>query len=133
MSDPTDPQAGEQPAEDVELGVESPSTGTAAEKIRHTLKEMSEPGEDAGALELTLGSVAMGLEGGLDEQLEQSQATGELDAFVLSLTRWIAMHRSDSAQMLLVVEVPRKELPAHTRLLLLDKAYERAGDAASPL
>jgi hypothetical protein len=143
MSTDTEPQnpflADEQPA----------GTTTAAEKIGRTLREMSRPDEDAGEMELTLATVAMGLERGLGAELERAQGTGELDEFVLALTRWIALHRSDSADRLVVVELPsytvhpelgrgrepraRTNLPAGTRLKVLDDAIAAAETASSPL
>jgi hypothetical protein len=106
---------------------------TAAAKIQRTLRELSRPEAGAGELELTLATVAMGLERGLGEELVRSQESGELDTFVLALTRWIALHRSDSARQLVVVELPRRELPAGTRLHLLQEAIDAAHDATSPL
>jgi hypothetical protein len=76
---------------------------TAAEKITRTLQEISKPEPDAGEMELTLATVAMGLERGLADQLEEKQATGELDEFMLALTRFLAMHRSNDARQLVVV------------------------------
>lgn len=106
---------------------------TAAEKIMATLRELSKPDEDAGELELTLATVCMGLERGLAEQIHEQQETGELDKFVLALTRFLALHRSDNAKALFVVELPRRELPAGTRLHLLDEAIKAAETATSPL
>lgn len=106
---------------------------TAAEKITHTLRELSRPDPDAGGLELSLASVAMGLETGLAEQLGEKQETGELDEFVLALTRFLALHRSDSARALFVVEMPRRKMPNGMRLKLLDDAIEAAETASSPL
>jgi hypothetical protein len=125
-----------------DIEAETPAAGTAAEKIAQTLRDLSRPGEDAGELELTLATVAMGLERGLGEQLAQSQASGELDEFVLALTRWISLHRSDSSHELIVVELPRRpirsdgsrrELPSGTRLHLLEQAIEATQQATSPL
>jgi hypothetical protein len=111
-----------------------PATGTAAEKLGNTLRELSQPDEDAGAMELTLASVAMGLEQGLGDVLERTQASGELDEFVLALTRFLAIHRSDSAKLLVVVEIPRRrDLPAGTLLHLLDEAIAATAAATSPL
>ena len=106
---------------------------TAAEKIMRTLRELSKPDEDAGALELTLASVCMGLEQGLGEQICEQQESGALDEFVLAFTRFLANHRSNDAKQLLVVELPRRELPAGTRLHLLDEAAAAAEKATSPL
>lgn len=108
--------------------------GTAAVKLMRTLRELSQPGEDAGGLQLTLASVAMALEGQLGPELERTQATGELDEFIGALTRWIAMHRSDTVKRMLVVEMPRnRSLPAGKRLQLLDEAERLAEQATSPL
>jgi hypothetical protein len=108
--------------------------GTAAAKIMQTLRELSVPDEDAGELELMLSTVAMGLERGLGQELGRTQGTGELDEFLVGLTRWIAGHRSDSVRRLVVVELPRgRELPAGTRLHLLDEAERLAEQASSPL
>lgn len=106
---------------------------TAAEKIMSTLRELSQPDDDAGELELTLATVCMGLERGLGEQIAEQQESGALDEFVLALTRFLALHRSDSARALFVVELPRRELPAGTRLHLLDEAMKAAETASSPL
>lgn len=105
---------------------------TAAQKIANTLREISKPDEDAGGMELSLASLAMALEQGIGEQLQEKQATGELDDFVLSLTRFLALHRSDDARMLVVLELPRRDLPAGTRLHLLDEAIAAADKAESP-
>ena len=114
-----------------EPGEEEPST--AAEKIMRTLRELSKPDEDAGELELTLATVCMGLERGLAEQIVVQQESGELDEFVLALVRFLALHRSDTARACFVVELPRRELPAGTRLHLLDEAIAAAETATSPL
>lgn len=106
---------------------------TAAEKIAGTLRQLSRPPEDAGEMALTLATVAMGLERGLGAELERNQETGELDEFVLALARWLAWHRSDTARMLVVVELPRRTLPAGTKLHLLDEALRAGEDVKSPL
>jgi hypothetical protein len=105
---------------------------TAAEKVAATLREMSEPSEDAGGLELTFASLAMGLEGALGPELGGYQESGELDAFVLAIARFLATHRSDSKGKLIVVELPpqgSRGLNPVRRLQLLDAA-EAAQDAA---
>jgi hypothetical protein len=108
--------------------------GTAAEKILATLRMLSSPDEDAGELQLMLATVCMGLERNITEALHAQQETGELDEFVLALTRFLATHRSSSARQLLVVEMPRHpNIPAGTRLHLLDEAAEAAASATSPL
>jgi hypothetical protein len=107
---------------------------TAAEKVMRTLRDMSVPDADAGELELTLATVAMGLEKGLGPELAEHQQSGAVDEFVLALTRFIAGHRSESAKQLIVLELPRgRELPAGTRLHLLDDAIAAAETASSPL
>jgi hypothetical protein len=106
---------------------------TAAEKVANTLRELSQPGEDAEEMELMLATICMGLERGLAEKLKEQQATGELDGFMLSLTRFLALHRSDSARLLVVVELPRRELPAGTRLHLLDEAIAASENPVNPL
>ena len=112
----------------------TPDPSTAAEKLMRTIRELSKPEEDAGELELTVASVCMALESGLGPELEAKQVTGELDEFVLALTRFLALHRSDSAHMLAVVELPRaRDLPAATRLHQLDLAIEAGQTASSPL
>ncbi len=109
-------------------------TGTAAEKILGTLRMLSTPDEDAGELQLMLATVCMGLERSISEALHEQQQTGELDEFVLALTRFLATHRSSGARQLLVVEMPRHQnIPAGTRLHLLDEAAEAAASATSPL
>lgn len=120
---------------------------TAAEKIALTLRELSKPDPEAEPLELTLASVAMALEGHLD--LDEQQDSGELDGFMLALTRFLAWHRSDSARQLVVVELPHytvgaelghgrtprpvMNLPAATRLRALDEAVAAAQAPANPL
>jgi hypothetical protein len=106
---------------------------TAAEKIAETLREMSMPGPGAEDMQLALGSLAMGLERSLGGQLTEAQESGELDEFVLALTRWAAMHRSDTAYQLLVVEIPRGRVPNGKLLQLLDEAAAAAQAASSPL
>jgi hypothetical protein len=122
-----------------------PAPSTAAEKIKNTLRELSKPDPGANGMELTLATVAMGLESGLDDELLEHQASGQLDEFVLSLTRFLALHRSDNAPQLMVVELPRhhhagrpladqlSDLPTGTRLRLLDEAVAAAAAASSPL
>jgi hypothetical protein len=110
----------------------TPRGQTAAEKITETLGEMARPGEDAGEMELALASMALGVLHGLGAQIEQAQQDGELDTFLLTLARWVAGHRSDTDKMLLVVEIPRRQLPPGTRLHLLDEALEASQDASSP-
>src|ERR1039458_10799853 len=84
---------------------------TGEEKVRQTLKAFTDVSEDADAMRLTLASVAMGLESqdGFLQSMRENQESGELDEFVLALTRWIATHRSDSAEQLLVVAIPKGE------------------------
>jgi hypothetical protein len=106
--------------------------GTAAAKILATLRELSKPGEDAGEMQLMLATVCMGLESSIAEEIWRQQQTGELDEFVLGLTRFLAGHRSDDERQLLVVEVPRRPLPSGTRLHLLDEAIEAAANPSSP-
>ena len=109
---------------------------TGEEKVRQTLKAFTEVSEDADALQLTLASVAMGLESqeGFMDSMRENQASGELDEFVTALTRWIATHRSDEAAQLLVVEIPRgQNVPPGTRLHRLDLALEAQASAKSPL
>ena len=107
---------------------------TAAEKILVTLREISKPEPDAGDLELMLSTVAMGLESGIGPVLDENQATGALDEFVKGLTSWIALHRSDTARQLVVVELPRnRDLAPGVRLSLLDEAIATADAATSPL
>jgi len=120
---------------EIPADVDAPSARptTALEKIMNTLRELSQPGEDAGEMELMLATVAMGIEGGLGDGLVEQQASGEVDEFVLALSRFLATHRSDSAKQLVVVELPRRELPAGTRLHLLDEAVKAAETATSPL
>lgn len=114
--------------------VKESAKGTAAVKLMRTLRDLSRPGEDAGGLQLTLATVAMGLESQLGPELERTQATGELDEFIGALTRWIAMHRSESVKRLVVVEMPRRrDLPPGKRLQLLDEAERLAEQATSPL
>jgi hypothetical protein len=121
-------------AEEVDGQVEPVGGETAAEKILATLRALSQPRPDAGEWELTIATVCMGLERSLGPQLAEQQATGEIDEFVLDLTRFLATHRSDSAQQLLVVEMPRRpNLPAGTRLHLMDEAARAAENAVSPL
>lgn len=119
---------------DLDLGVNTDAApgsaqgairGTAAAKVANTLRELSQPDPDAGAMELTLASIAMGLEGNLGPQLAATQASGELDEWLEAMTRFLASHRSDSARRLLVVEVPRyplEQLQPGVRLRLLDEA-----------
>jgi hypothetical protein len=109
-----------------------PPARTAADKIIDTLREMSQPDESASEMELTLATMALGMLSTMGEQIQQAQDAGELDAFVLTLSRWIAAHRSDGEKLLLVLEVPRRPLPAGTRLHLMDEAMLAAEDAGSP-
>jgi hypothetical protein len=117
-------------AEAIEVETEYPVS--AAEKIMLTLKQISNPSPEAAELELTLSTVAMGLERVILPELERSQGSGELDEFILGLTRWIALHRSNSAKRLVVVELPRRDLPTATRLHLLSEASKVADAASSP-
>lgn len=110
---------------------------TAADRIASTLRELSRPGPDADGMELTLASVAMGLEGSLAGELTAKQETGELDEFVLALTRFLAMHRSDNADALIVVEMPRgamqrHDVPAATGLHRLNEAIAASEHAGVP-
>lgn len=106
---------------------------TAAEKIARTLREMSKPDPGADELALMLATVAMGLERSLGEQLERTQSSGELDEFILGLVRWLATHRSDSADALLVVEVPRRPIPTGRCVALMERAARAYETASSPL
>lgn len=117
--------------------VEDPGD-TAAAKIMRTLRDVSEPEEDAEGLELTLASVAMAMERGLGPELDRNQASGKLDEFLLALARWIAAHRSDNADALVVVELPQRTLKLHDLphgigLQRLNEAINAAGDVSSPL
>lgn len=108
---------------------------TAAEKIEQTLRMLSDPGADAEPLELMLGTVAMGLESnpGFAEMLASSQDSGELDVFMLALVRWLATLRSDRGPQLLVVEVPRRAIPAGKCVQLMEQAARAMASASSPL
>jgi hypothetical protein len=109
---------------------------TGEQKVKRTLKAFTEVSDEADAMQLTLASVAMGLESqqGFMASMQESQQSGELDEFVLALTRWIATHRSDDAEQLLVVEIPRgQNIPPGTRLHRLDLAAEAMTTAESPL
>lgn len=106
---------------------------TAAAKLARTLRELSMPNPDATEMELALASVAMGLEQQLGPMLDTYQQDGSLDEFVTALARWIALHRSDALDSLVVVELPSRELPAGTRLHRLDQAIEAMAEAESPL
>jgi hypothetical protein len=110
-----------------------PGDRTAADKVRRTLKDLSMPDPEADGIQLALASIAMGVESQIGDELDERQSKGEVDEFVLALTQWIAMHRSDHARRLVVVELPRRELPAGTRLHLLDEAIAIADQAKSPL
>jgi len=121
---------------------------TGQEKIEATLKGLTVIDEDAGGMILTLASVAMALESadGFREDLGRNQASGELDKFVVALTRWIGWHRSDGRR-LVVVELPAPQpsadaalwagqmraLPAGTKLHLLDEAIAASENPESPL
>jgi len=114
----------------------APAGVTAAEKIAATLREMSEPGDDAGGLELTFASLAMGLEQALGPELGGYQESGELDKFVLAITRFLATHRSDTLGALIVCELPPgggRTLPPMRRLQMLDQAEAAQSAADSPL
>lgn len=130
-----DTTAGTQIELSATLPAEDGAGTSAAEKIMRTLRNLSKPDEDAGELELTLSSVAFGIERGLRAELKRMDPE-DLDRLVVSLARWMASHRSDAARQLLVVEMPRREnLPAGTRLHLLEEAEqaaERAEQAGSP-
>jgi hypothetical protein len=129
-SDPVEQAAGE------ELEPTAPRTGrrTAAEKIYDTLREMSMPAAGADEVQLALSTVAMGLERSFGPMITEAQESGELDEFVLALTRWAATHRSDGAWGLLVVEVPRGRVPNGKLLQLVnDAAAAAAAGASSPL
>jgi hypothetical protein len=105
---------------------------TAAEKVANTLRELSDPGEDADELRLTLATVCMAMEQRMGPELAKHQESGELDEFVLGLTRFLALHRSDTLRRLVVVELPRRELKPDQMLLALRHALEEAESAGSP-
>lgn len=129
---------------DAELGAGE----SAATKILRTLRELSKPDPDAGEMELTLATVCMGLESSLRGELHEKTPTGEVDEFVRALCRFLAIHRSDHAKQLVVVELPAHtvhpelargrtaraipNLPPGTRLKLLDDAIAQAGEAPNP-
>lgn len=123
---------------EIEKDVGEAPARTAAEKIGQTLRELSKPGPDAEAMELTLASLAMGFESGFAKNVAEQQESGELDEFMLALTRFIASHRSDSVRELVVVELPRRDsetiagVPAGTRLHLLDEAIAASRNAGVP-
>jgi hypothetical protein len=113
---------------------------TGAEKVKATLKAFTDTPDDADAMQLTLATVAMGLESqsGFLASMEASQESGELDEFVAALTRWIATHRSDHAEQLLVVELPRgrgpfNDIPAGVVLERCRQGAEKMLTASSPL
>lgn len=110
---------------------------TAAEKILNTLRELSTPRPGAEPMELTIATMCMGMERQLQAQLLEAKDTSQVDDFVCTLTMFLATHRSDRAQRLVVVEMPRApqgmRLPNGKRLQLLDIAEARAESAVSPL
>jgi hypothetical protein len=106
----------------------------AAEKIMQTLKDLSDPSDDAGGLELAFGSIATMMQSALPSALVQAEADGDLDDIILSLTRWLASHRSDQAHRLLVVELPRRrDLPPGTKLEYLHQAEQAVVPTGMPL
>jgi hypothetical protein len=111
---------------------------TAAEKVTRSLRDLSRPQPGAAELELTLASVAMGLESSLREEMTRMQPTGELDEFILALTRWIGMHTSDDTDALVVVRVPQRALKLHDLphgigLERLNEAIAASSSIVSPL
>jgi hypothetical protein len=113
---------------------EVPRGKTAGEKILATLRELSTPGEDDGEMEMMLATVCAGLERTLGPQMGEWDASGDVDEFVLQITRFLATHRSDSGKQLLVVVLPRhRPLPPGTLLHLIDEAYAASENASSPL
>lgn len=113
---------------------EAPGPKTAGEKVLATLRLLSTPEEDDGEMEMMLATVCAGLERQLGPQMGDWDASGDVDEFVLQITRFLATHRSDTAKQLLVVELPRhRPLPAGTLLHLIDEAYAASETASSPL
>ena len=107
---------------------------TAATRIMETLSELSDPGDEAGSLELAFGTVAMMLQRALPDAINEMQEAGELDDVILGLTRWFASHRGDDALRLVVVELPRRhDLPAATKLKQIDAAEAVDIPAGLPL
>lgn len=108
---------------------------TAAEKITDTLRELSDPNDDAGELALMFASLVIMLDKALPAALNDLQDQGELDTIILALTRWFATHRGDNApSRLVVVELPnRKDLPPATLLHQLELAQGEPDPAGLPL
>ena len=111
--------------------------GGAGAKIMRVLRELSTPASDATERELALASFAMGLESVLPPILAEEGAES-VDRFVLRLLRFLALLRSNRADMLLVVEMPRRdppapEIPPGAKLHRLDEAWKAALTAESPL
>ncbi|HEX3390925.1 MAG TPA: hypothetical protein VHS55_00005 [Solirubrobacteraceae bacterium] len=109
---------------------------TAADKLRDTLKALSVPDPNAEHLEMMLSSLAMAVEGVVGDDLDRYQEDGQVDEFVLTLSRFLALHRSDDVAELVVVELPRQhphqEIPPGRRLHLLDEAIKAQREATSP-
>lgn len=100
----------------------------ASEKIQQTAISMRSPKDDAEAPELALSTLVQGLTAPAARgYMEQAQETGELDAFMEVLARWIIAHRSDDQPLLVVIEVPRgRELPAGSILHKVEEAKKVA-------
>jgi hypothetical protein len=109
---------------------------TTAEKILQTIAEISEPGDDAGGLELAFASVAMMMGRALPDAIAEMSGR-ELDDTVLGLARWFANIRGDQSTRLLVVELPRtqgyRDTPAGTKLHQMDLAEKIEVPAGLPL
>jgi hypothetical protein len=130
MSDPGQPAG-----EELERAGPGRRRRSAAEKILATLRELSRPRPEAAPMELTIATMCLGLEKHLAEMLRDPE--NDADEWVLTLTRFLASHRSDTHRRLIVVEMPRAprglRLPNGSRLRLLDQAEAAAEEPAPPL
>jgi hypothetical protein len=100
----------------------------ANEKIQKTAIALRSPKDGADGPELALSTLVQGLtQPSARAYLDEAQSSGELDAFMGVLGRWILGHRSDDQQLLAVIELPRdRDLPPGTILHRVDEAKAAA-------
>lgn len=107
----------------------------ANEKIQSSAVALRSPPDDADVPILALSTLVQGLSSPQARGfLDEAQQTGDLDAFLAVLGRWLIGHRSDGTTLLVVVELPLdvQDTPDAAQLLELVAAARVQAEEGPP-